>query len=279
MALVRAPEFGAEWESAGPGITDASTEFRIPVPDGEPVELRGTVGRFGAYPVRLQITAREVLEVAVTGGPGAVELPGVDATPLSEGGRIRVCLDEGGCVCPDGEPLGLPQSQPGDGVAAVGSVDGGEVAVVATPITIEEACDRSRLVGEWTTDVSHVMSALGTVYGTLPACTGPWVATFREDGTWAAGYLATCSVAGQRGEGRASFTGTYVDNGTSFTVANIRGEGSMTLNGVTMPLPIVDGFRQALGGTSEYTILGDQLTYIVVTPEGNRVPISLNRTG
>ena len=41
-------------------------------------------------------------------------------------------------------------------LVAVGSLAGGEVAVLADPMTIDEACEESDLIGQWITDASHV---------------------------------------------------------------------------------------------------------------------------
>jgi len=282
MAFVRFPEHGPEWESTGPGITDASTELRLTAPAGGGIaRTELTVGAFGALPVRLDASAGEVLYVTVVGGAGSIAMPGTVTTPLDDGVPAGYCLLPGGCECPDGSLPGgasTVSAEPGIAAVAVGSVSGGDLAVVAESLSVEEACERSRLIGQWGTDVALVMAAFAGVYGTLPPCTGPWLTTFATDGSWSAGYEATCTLGGVPGTGTAVFTGRYVDSGEgTFTVSGVTGEGVLTLNGVTMPMPGLDGFRSALGGTVDYAIHGDVLEYYVETPEGDRVRIVLDR--
>ena len=71
------------------------------------------------------------------------------------------------------------------------------------------------------------------------------------------------------------FTGRYNDDATSFTVANLSGSGAMTVNGVTVPVPVVDGFSAGLTNPVPYTIVGDMLTFSVTAPEGNVFTITL----
>ncbi|HEX6969752.1 MAG TPA: hypothetical protein VF174_13205 [Micromonosporaceae bacterium] len=280
QALVRFPEMGRQWESYGPGITDARTETWLRVSGDEPSEVSARAGRLAVFPVRLDIGVSEVVRIAVQGGTaGAVALPGAGTVALEPGGSVHFCMAPGGCFCPDGTELEAPRASSGTGAASIGAVNGGRLSVVATPLTIEEACEPPALVGRWTTDVSNVMAVLARGYGEMPHCTGPYVVDFREDGSWSAGYQATCRFSDITGSGSASFTGTYTATRTTFTVADVAGRGVMTIRGVTMPLPGVDGFRAALGGTADYVIVGDTLTYSFNAPDGNRFTISLTRTG
>ncbi|MER7459145.1 hypothetical protein [Micromonospora sp. NPDC126480] len=278
-SLVRSPQLGDVWESSGPGITDARGAAQMTVPAGESREARMRVPAFGVLPVRLIASGGEVLRVAVEGGAaGAVAMPGAGTVELNPGGSALFCLVEGGCACPDGTVLeGVPQVTAGEGAAAVGAVTAGEVAVLAEYRTVEQECAASNLVGEWVTDVSNVMRMLSTQYGAMPSCRGPWVVTFTADGRFSAGYEATCRVNRVTGQARARFAGTYTDTGRSFTVSNVTGDGTMTIGGRTSPLPGVEGFRTALGGTADYVIDGDTLTYWFAAPDGKKPTIVLTR--
>lgn len=280
QALVRFPDMGRQWESYGPGITDARTENWLRVSDGEPGDVSARAGRLAVLPVRLDVRVSEVVRISIQGGTaGAVALPGAGTVGLAPGSSVQFCLAPGGCFCPDGTELDAPRASSGNGAASIGAVEGGQLSVVATPLTIEEACERPSLVGQWVTDVSNVMAVLSGGYGQLPSCTGPYVVNFHEDGSWSAGYQATCRFKDKTGSGEASFTGTYTATNKTFTVANLTGKGTVRLAGVTMPMPGVDGLRQALGATADYTVVGDTLTYSFNAPDGKRFTISLTRAG
>ncbi|WBB48611.1 hypothetical protein O3597_26625 [Verrucosispora sp. WMMA2044] len=275
-SLVRSPELGEVWESRGPGITGSRVAPVLTVA-AEPVEARMRVPAFGALPIRINASGGEVLRVTVEGGAaGAVAMPLAGTVELAPGGHAMFCLTEEGCACPGARP-GTPQAGAGEGAAAVGATTAGEVALVAELLTVEEMCESSGLVGEWVTDVANVMRVLSAEYGTVPSCRGPWVATFTADGRFNAGYEASCRIADVTGRATARFTGNYTDTGRTFTLSDVVGDGSMTLNGRTMPLPGVDGFRTALGNTADYVIDGDTLTYSFAAPDGSKPTIVLTR--
>ena len=278
-SLVRSPELGEIWESRGPGITGARVAPLLTVSAGEPVEARMRVSAFGSLPVRIAAGDGEVLRIEVQGGAAAaVAMPGAGTVELSPGGSAMFCLVEGGCGCDDASrPGDLPSATAGEGAAAIGAVTAGEVAVVATMLTVAESCEPGDLVGEWVTEVSKVMGMMAKHYGPMPSCTGPWAVTFTAEGRFSAGFDATCRVESVTGEARARFTGRYVDHGRSFTVSDVKGEGTMKLNGTTVDWPGVDGFRTALGTTSDYVIDGDTLTYSFATPDGKKPTIVLTR--
>ncbi|MGC5029354.1 hypothetical protein [Micromonospora sp. DT229] len=276
-SLVRSPELGDVWESRGPGITDSRVAPVLTVA-AEPVEARMRVPAFGALPVRIAASGGEVLRLTIEGGAaGAVTMPLAGTVDLAPGGHALFCLVEGGCACPDGARPGVAQAGSGEGAAAVGATAAGEVVVMGELLTVDELCKSGGLVGEWETDAANVMRALSAEYGALPSCNGPWVATFTAEGRFTAGYKATCRVADVTARATARFTGNYTDTGLTFTVSDVVGDGSMTLNGRTTPLPGVDGFRTALGNTADYVIDGDTLTYSFATPDGRKPTIVLTR--
>ncbi len=285
MAHVRIPALGAEWESHGPGITDARTEFPVVAEIGAPGEIRMSLARFGTLPVRLHIGSGDVLLLRADGGAAAsASLPGTGTIELAPGVVTPFCLADGGCACPDGSVPGgteILTASAGDGAVAVGAVTAGEAAVSAEILTVDEACARApSLVGTWETSVAAVMGSLSSAYGEqFASCTGPWLVTFGADATWHAGFSAECYRDGITMTSTASMNGSWTSNATSFTVTDLVGEGSLTVAGVTMPLPVVDGFRDSFGGSVAHTIVGDVLTYTVDTPEGKQVLITLTRVG
>lgn len=126
--------------------------------------------------------------------------------------------------------------------------------------------------------VAETLAILTAPYGGTPmVCDGPFLVTFRDDGTWATGFDAACVLAETTGSATASLSGTYTYDEETFTVADIVGEGSMTIFEVTQPLPIVDGYRQGMGSTVPYSVTDDQLTYSYVAPDGNSFTFTLTR--
>lgn len=287
-AVTRVPEYGSEWESTGPGITGATAARVMSVPTEGFDEASATVGRFGTMPLVLAITAGgEVLRIEVSGGSsGSAALPGVGTVSIAPGGHADFCMRPEGCTCPDGSNPGgggeLPSAGPGEGAAAVGATDGGRVSVRAGRLSLDDVCSPG-LVGQWATTVQAVFAELTRPYGEGPACEGPFRAEFTEDGHFSSGFQATCVVGDQSATGVAQFAGTYttadVDGQSTFSVDNISGEGTMTIMGTTMPLPIIDGYRQSLSGPVPYTIVGDQLTYWFTAPDGNTFTFVLTRVG
>ena len=253
------------------------------VPDGSEAEVGNTVGAFAALPVVLTIPAGDILRVRIEGGSaGAIAAPDAGTVSVGPGESIDFCLRPEGCECPDGTNPGggaaLPAASPGEGAAAVGALDAGEVAVAARRVSLDEACTGT-LVGVWTTTVSEAFAILSAPYGGGgPSCTGPFVVTFGEDGTFSTGFEATCTLVDQTGSGQALLSGTYTNDDETFTVDDVVGGGTMTMFGTTQPLPVVDGYRQGLSGPVPYSIDGDQLTYTFSSPDGNSFTFVLTRS-
>jgi hypothetical protein len=120
------------------------------------------------------------------------------------------------------------------------------------------------LVGVWQTDAADQLAVL-LPGGTPPVCSGPFTVTFTSEGTFAVDLDATCQIDETTGTGVGHLDGAYTDDGSTFTLSDITGEGSITVMGFTQPLPILDGYRQAFSSPTPYTITSDSgvdvLTY------------------
>jgi hypothetical protein len=261
--VVRAPEVGESWESQGPGITGADGHADLVIAEGDDQEAALDVGRFAVLPVQVTVPSNgDIVRVSIEGGVGgAVQLPGTELTRLPAGGSVRYCLKPEGCECPDGSTPGgdLPPVEPGRGAAAVGALDAGELKVVAGIESLDDAC-RRKLVGTWTTDAGDYLATLGVTSGM--SCRGPYVLTFGADRSFSAGFDATCTVAAASGRAVVSFTGTYTDSGTTFTLADVTGSGTMTIRiaGTERTQPFPGGAPPA-GEPVPYKVEGDVLTY------------------
>lgn len=287
-ALTRLPEFGADWESSGPGITGAEGAEVMDVPTEGSETVTRAVARFASFPVVLLINdGADILRVAISGGTsGAVAVPDAGAMQIAPGGHVDFCMRPEGCVCPDGTYPGggddpLPSARAGVGGAAAGSTERAELSVTAGGRSLEEACSQS-IVGEWATSVSAVYAVLSAAYGGGgPDCDGPYRATFTEDGLFAVEYQATCTLGRETGSGHARFDGTYtteqIDGQWTFSVHDITGEATITMFGTTRPLEIIDGYRQMYGGPVPYSVVDDVLTYSFTAPDGNTFTISMTR--
>lgn len=284
QALVRAPAVGAAWESTGPGITGAQgAEVLAVTPDGGAVEATSSVGRFATLPVVLAIRQGDVLAVSVSGGDAAaVAVPEAGTTAVAPGSTMRWCMRPEGCVCPDGSNPGggeaLPPAGPGEGAAAVGSLAGGDLSVRAELVSLEDACEQT-IVGQWTADASVLLPILLAAYGggEGPSCTGPFVLTFAPDGAFVGQMDVTCTVGDISGHGTARFDARWITDGPSLNLVDLAGSGQMQLGGHTMPLPIVDGFRQAFGNPATYVIEGDQLAVTFNAPDAGAVTLTYTR--
>jgi hypothetical protein len=172
----------------------------------------------------------------------------------------------------------LRAASPGEGAAAVGALDFSEVAIAAQRVSLSDACTGT-LVGVWTTTVADAFAILSAPYGGGgPACDGPFVVTFGQDGTFSTAFQATCTLLEQSGTGQAQLDGTYSSDGKTFTVNDASGEGTLTMFGTTLPIPIVDGYRQGLSSPVPFQIDGDELTYTFSAPDGNTFTFVLTRT-
>lgn len=278
-ALVRAPELGDNWESTGPGITGADGTPPFDVSPENPLTAAAAAGPFGSLDAKLDVAAGDVLVLSAPHGTTAtVELPGLDATPVPIGGSLAVCVDPEGCTCPDGTDPGLPTAGPGRGAVAIGTTVAQRLTVSAQYRSLEDECDAS-LVGQWSIPVRTVLRTLLTAYGGArgPDCDGPMLLTFGEDGTFGLDYRARCTFGSVAGVGRATLRGRYTTAGTTVAVSGVTGAGSVTVRGVRMPLPFVDGLRRTVTAPGEYRVDGDQLTIDFTTPEGRRVSFTYSR--
>jgi len=262
--LVRAPDVGAQWESDGPGITAGQAAQVLALDGDAPARVEGSAGRLATFPVVLAVPAEgDIVSIRIEGGTAAaVQLPGTGIALVGPGASARFCLDPEGCVCPDGtSPYGeLPAAEPGEGAAAIAAMDPGAVAVSGELQSMEEACE-DRLVGVWQSDVATYLEQLGQSLG--GACTGPYTVTFSPEGVFTAHFEAVCTGGRGRGEGEGTFQGTYVDDGSNFTLVGVDGGGTMviTIDGrsQTVSLP---GLGEASGSAPiPYTVTGDTLTY------------------
>jgi hypothetical protein len=143
MAVVREPGLGADWESAGPGITRTRAPVVARVPVGSEVEVSGPVaGLYGTMPILLR-PAGEVLTLG--GADGLESAVGFTAVPPVTGRGLSGswCIKAGGCACPSGDrgvdlrvgapgPVGVALAQPDDRE--------GEYKVTARAQTLDDWC-------------------------------------------------------------------------------------------------------------------------------------------
>lgn len=316
-ALVRAPAVGPPWESTGPGITPTAVAPVLTPGAEADAEVRATLGRFAALPVVLAVPAGDdVVRVTIEGGSsGALELPGTGVIQTGGSAIVRLCLLPEGCECPDGSVPGggsepLVQARPGEGAAAIASLDGGDARLAARFESLEDLCAR-RLPGVWVADARQVFEAFTGPYGGAGGidCSGPYTITFGTDGSFALDVSATCRFGDRVGTGSGSLRGSYdeqplgddvppgLDLGTEagddvampaavagrVLMTDVTGSGSMQLGELAMPLPIVDGLAQAVGLPTLYVIDPssgtDVLTLYFSAPDGTPLSVTLVRAG
>lgn len=277
-ALARVPARGSEWESTGPGITASRGAREMAVPEGTPATTQRTVGRFATLPVALTVSTGDVAMVTALGGSAAaVELADSERTLVAPGTTVSFCLRPDGCLCPDGTPPGgepLPTASPGEGAAAIGAVDGGDVAVTAVAVTMEDACQT--IVGTWVTTFQAALDAGTAPFGGTPmSCDGPYSITYADDGTFAGGSSATCTLGDETALLELTFSGTYEADGTNLSVTSFSASGTVTMDGLTMDAPFPPPATAKGSGT--YTIVGATLTVHIPTSAGT-VSLSYTRT-
>lgn len=285
-ALTREPALGANWESTGPGITGAENSPVVTIREGSRDGTRIDTGPFGTMSVNLDVAAGDVLRLETQGGDVAsVELQGLDAMPMPGAGTLTLCLKDGGCACPDGSSPGggdaLPQARPGPGAAAIGSLRASHVLIRGHLESIEEACEEDPVTGRWHAPVSQVWDQLQSAHGGLDAmeCDGDYYLTLAEEGTWQVQYAATCRFMDKVGRGRARLGGTYVVEDQTLVFTHTSGSGTLTMGGISQPLPGLDGMGRSIAGTGNYTIEGDQMTVRTRIPNGATVTINWTRVG
>ena len=285
MSLVRAPAFGAEWEATGPGITGnrATQLFEISLASEE---YRIAVGNFGSLPLELQVGEGDLLQISASGAveAGAVEFPDAGLFPLESGSSMLFCLREDECTCPDGSVPGGGEPPPmlsdPNGVATVASLNGGEVSLVAGLLSLEDAC--RQLVGTWESTLDEIMAANLAPYGGMPAgsfsCEGPYILIFGADGSFEGHYEGACRFFDKTGNASGSANGTYMDQGTNFTLQGVSASGGGSIDIEGMP-PLPSLFNQFTAATAPipYTIEGDRLTYSFTTPDGRIIEHGFNR--
>ena len=134
------------------------------------------------------------------------------------------------------------------------------------------------LVGQWVADTGEILAVLTEPFGGgAPACTGPYVITFADDGSFSASIDATCVVGEIEAVGDLGITASYSTDGTTLQVSDSVGEGTMTAGGVAVPLPIADGLAEALGPPAQYTIVGDVLSLTFTSPDGIEYTLEFTR--
>jgi hypothetical protein len=200
-------------------------------------------------------------------------------------------------ACSDDDPgSASTDSAPGSDVAATGSsttepptaTDSGssdttepsDTATSTTEPTTSDAPGGGDLVGQWVAETGEILAVLTEPFGGgAPACTGPYVITFGDDGSFAASIDATCVVGEIEAVGDLGITAGYRTDGTTLQVSDSVGEGTMTAGGVAVPLPIVDGLADAFGPPAQYTIVGDVLSLTFTSPDGIEYTLEFTRAG
>jgi hypothetical protein len=209
--------------------------------------------------------------------------------------RVIAALIVGAAVfaaCSDDDPSsdGAPSSD----VAAAGSsttvslgtTDTGASDTAEPPDTTTATTEPSAsastadgdLVGQWVADTGEILAVLTEPFGGgAPACTGPYVITFGDDGSFSASIDATCVVGEIEAIGDLGITARYSTDGSTLQIVDSVGEGTMTAGGVAVPLPIVDGLAEAFGPPAQYTIVGDVLALTFTSPDGIEYTLEFTR--
>ena len=152
-------------------------------------------------------------------------------------------------------------------------------ATTAAPTTAP-AADGGDLVGQWVAETGEILAVLTEPFGGgVPGCTGPYVITFGDDGSFSASIDVTCVVGDIEAVGDLGITGTYSADGTTLQVTDTAGEGTMTAGGIAVPLPIVDGLAEAFGPPAQYAIVGDVLSLTFTSPDGIEYTLEFTRAG
>ena len=178
----------------------------------------------------------------------------------------------------DSSATTLPDDGTGsDDDAATTDDSTAEPSTTAAPSTAPAST--GALIGDWTADTGDILAVLTTPFGgSAPACSGPYVISFGEDGSFSAAIDTTCVVGDIEAVGNIGSTGTYTDDGTTFQVVDAVSEGSMMIGGVATPLPIVDGLTEPFGVPADYTITGDVLSFTFTSPDGIEYTLEFSRT-
>ena len=216
------------------------------------------------------------------------------STPVASRRRVAAVLILGTLVvgaCSDDDSSGASTS---DAVATTSTAaesptatDSGSSDTTAPSDTTPETTEPSTspapagggdLVGQWVADTGEILAVLTEPFGGgAPACTGPYVITFADDGSFAASIDATCVVGEIEAVGDLGITASYSTDGTTLQVSDSVGEGTMTAGGVAVPLPIADGLAEALGPPAQYTIVGDVLSLTFTSPDGIEYTLEFTR--
>ncbi|MBI2169771.1 MAG: hypothetical protein HYU28_09780 [Actinobacteria bacterium] len=177
-SLARHPEWGAQWETRGPGVTTHRYE---------PTRVSVLANRGPRSQPRMPPGERtaEVAQVSVTGDVLVVTVPAIhgalrfgDGTALAFSGTARsvsYCLRDGGCACPGG---GAP---PGGALTTVAShnllvavADTSASQVTFEAKTLDRACEPTApaagggdacLVGRWSSTTWTVPPVVGSISG------------------------------------------------------------------------------------------------------------------
>lgn len=285
--VAKVPDYGADWDQVTPAYIPNSGAEIVDVPLAGPVTRSRTLGTYATFPVVFAVVAGgDILRLSTSGGTSvSMAAPGAGTVIAAPGESRDLCIRPDDCLCPDGTwpgggdpPLA---SAPGEFAVAIGAVEGGQVAVTAERFDRDVLCEEERdidLVGQWTAPLNTVFDELGRAYGPVPiVCDGPLLVTFGEDMRFTTGFDAVCRANEVSARGVAEITGTYEVGAGTFRVVDSTGSGSMEIGGTTVPLPILDGYRQGLSDPVTYTIEGDQLRYSFTAPDGTTFTFVLTR--
>jgi hypothetical protein len=144
------------------------------------------------------------------------------------------------------------------------SADGSSASVAPRPDATAtdddgdaDPADGSALAGEWETTADKIFSANTANLPTSGiTCTGAVRLTLAVSGDLTYTVRARCRLMGRAGTGRLTSTATWAAVGDELRITNSRSEGTITLEGggVSVPMPTV-----FTNGTATYAISGDRL--------------------
>jgi hypothetical protein len=199
---------------------------------------------------------------------------------------IGACSDDDSSgTSTDSTPSSEPATTESSTTVASGATDTDASDTTEPPDTASATTEPSTtaggdLVGQWVADTGEILTVLTEPFGGgAPACTGPYVITFGDDGSFTAGIDATCVVGDIEATGELGITGSYTTDGSTLQVVDTLGEGTMTAGGVAVPLPIVDGLAEAFGPPAQYAIVGDVLSLTFTSPDGIEYTLDFTRAG
>lgn len=279
MGLVRAPAFGEEWETSGPGITATRSTTPYPIREGDHYTSLD-VGLYASMPLDLTVPEGDFHFLQVwaseTATVGAIEFPGVDAMELAPGRPVWFCLFPEKCSCPFGPPPDAPADMPvltaRTGVATVASATGATIALHTRLLTWSQVCQR--LVGTWVASFADILRANTAPYGGLPAnliVEGTVTLTFRPDGTFERGGAIAITMDPGQGRGALLQRGSYEDLGGGIRFFDVSTSEPIRIFYEGILIAEITFADYSRAGTGDYEIAGDRLSIHFVTPDGHRI--------